>query len=220
VKLVESLGRRILFEQADVRDLARLEEVARKGVAQFGHIDIVVANAGICTTAKSWEMDEPTWQTMIDINLTGVWKTVRAITPLMIEAGRGGSIMVVSSIAGIGAFPNMVHYDSAKHGLVGLMRAFAVELGQFNIRVNSIHPTNVDTPMLQNPALRELLTGSPDATREDLAPLLTRMHVLNIPWVEVEDVSNAVLWLASDESRYVTGTTQLIDAGAVAPFKL
>jgi len=221
VDLIESLGRRIIVGQADVRDLPRLEEAARRGVSELGHIDIVIANAGICTVSKSWEMSEETWQTLIDINLTGVWKTIRATAPLMIEAGRGGSIILISSIAGLAAFPNMVHYNAAKHGLVGVMKACAIELGQFNIRVNSVHPTNVSTDMLlRNPPIRELMTGDPSAGRNDLAPALSGMHVISIPWVEAEDVSNLVVWLASDESRYVTGTTQVLDAGALAPFKI
>ncbi len=216
--LVQSLGRRIIVEQADVRDLPRLEKAARRAVSELGHIDIVIANAGICTVSKSWEMSEETWQTLIDINLTGVWKTIRATAPVMIEAGRGGSIMLISSIAGLAAFPNMVHYNAAKHGVIGIMRAYAIELGQFNIRVNSVHPTNVSTDMLlRNPPIQELMTGNPHAGRDDLAPALTGMHAFNIPWIKV---SNLVVWLGSDKSRYVTGTAQVLDAGALAPFKI
>jgi SDR family mycofactocin-dependent oxidoreductase len=220
IKLVHDRGRRILFEQGDVRDLARLEQITAKAVSELGHIDVVVANAGICTSSPSWDMAETMWQTLIDINLTGVWKTVRAAIPHMIAAGRGGSIIIISSIAGLGAFPNMVHYDAAKHGLVGLMRGLAVELGQFNIRVNTVHPTNVDTPMLQNYSIRELMTGNPAATEADVVPVMSAQHIFNVPWVDVEDVSNMVAWLASDEARYVTATTQVLDAGALAPFKL
>jgi SDR family mycofactocin-dependent oxidoreductase len=220
VNAVEKLDRRILFETADVRDLARLQEVVELGVSEFGHIDIVCANAGICTSAKSWEMTEEQWQTTIDVNLTGVWKTIRAVVPSMIQAGRGGSIVITSSIGGVLAFPNLVHYNAAKHGVVGVMRSFAVELGQFNIRVNSVHPTNVNTDMLLNSAVRELMTGVPNADEQAVRTLLTPMHILNIPWVEPIDISNAVLWLASDESRYVTGTTQLVDGGATAPYKI
>jgi SDR family mycofactocin-dependent oxidoreductase len=220
VNAVEKLDRRILFETADVRDLARLQEVVTLGVSEFGHIDIVCANAGICTAAKSWEMTEKQWQTTIDVNLTGVWKTIRAVAPSMIQAGRGGSIIITSSIGGVLAFPNLVHYNAAKHGVVGVMRSFAVELGQFNIRVNSVHPTNVNTDMLLNPAVRELMTGVPNADEQAVRTLLTPMHILNIPWVDPIDISNAVLWLASDESRYVTGTTQLVDGGATAPYKI
>jgi SDR family mycofactocin-dependent oxidoreductase len=220
VKLVEALDRRIIFEQADVRDLARLTDAAQRGVEEFGHVDIVCANAGICGAGRSWELDEQSWQTMIDINLTGVWKTVRATAPLMIERGAGGSIVLVSSIAGLGAMPNLVHYDASKHGVVGVMRACAVELAQFGIRVNTVHPTNVDTPMLQNAMIRELMTGDPNASQEQVVVPMSAMHAMNLPWVETIDISNAVLWLASDESRYVTGTTQVVDAGAIAPFKL
>ena len=220
IKLVEQLDRRIMFRLADVRDFTALEAIVAEGVAEFGHIDFACANAGICTTARAWEMTEQTWQTMIDINLTGVWKTVRAVAPAMIEQATGGSIAIVSSIAGLAAFPNMVHYNAAKHGLVGVMRGFAVELGQFNIRVNSVHPTNVETPMLlNNPPIQALMTGDVDAPRSAMTEALGGMHLFDLPWVDVSDVSNVILWLASDESRYITGTTQVIDAGATAPFK-
>jgi NAD(P)-dependent dehydrogenase (short-subunit alcohol dehydrogenase family) len=138
----------------------------------------------------------------------------------MIQRGTGGSIVLVSSIAGLGAMPSLVHYDASKHGVFGVMRACAVELAQFGIRVNTVHPTNVDTPMLQNAMIRELMTGDPNASQEQVAVPMSAMHAMDLPWVEAIDISNAVLWLASDESRYVTGTTQVVDAGATAPFKL
>jgi SDR family mycofactocin-dependent oxidoreductase len=221
VKQVEALDRRILARQADVRDLAALEAVARESVEEFGRIDIVCANAGIASFAPALELDEKTWQTVIDINLTGAWKTVKATAPRMVEAGRGGSVILTSSVAGLIAFPNLAHYVAAKHGVTGLMRAFAIELAPYGIRVNSVHPASVDTPMVANEASWSLFLGGVEgATREQAAAGMTAMNALRVPWVDPIDVSNAVLYLASDEARYVTGTTTVIDAGATAPFKI
>jgi SDR family mycofactocin-dependent oxidoreductase len=221
VKLVESLDRRIVAQQADVRDLASLRAAVDAGLAQFGHIDIVIANAGIASFAPALDLTEEMWQDVIDINLTGLWKTVKATAPSMVERGEGGSIILTSSVAGIIAFPALAHYTAAKHGVVGLMRALAVELAPSHIRVNSVHPTTVDTPMIANPAGYSLfMGGAPDVTREQAAVGMKALNALPVPWVEAVDVSNAVLYLASDEARYVTGTTMVIDAGAAQPFKI
>ncbi len=221
VKQVENLDRRILSRQVDVRDLAGLDQVVADGVAEFGRLDIVCANAGIASSAPCWELTEQQWQEMIDINLTGVWRTTRAAIPRMLELGNGGSLILTSSIAGLQAFANLGHYVSAKHGVVGLMRALAVELAPHGIRCNSVHPTTVDTPMIANPAGYEMFLGGLEgATRADAEVGMIHVNGFRIPWVEAVDISNAVLWLASDEARYVTGTTQVIDAGALAPFKI
>src|SRR5580704_3681196 len=201
VKMVESLDRRIVARQADVRDLASLRASVDAGLSEFGHIDVVIANAGIASFAPALDLTEEMWQDMIDINLTGLWKTVKAAVPPMVERGQGGSIILTSSVAGIIAFPALAHYTAAKHGVVGLMRSLAIELAPASIRVNSINTTTVDT-------------------REQAAVGMKAINALPIPWVEAVDVSNAVLYLASDESRYVTGTTMVIDAGAAQPFKL
>jgi (+)-trans-carveol dehydrogenase/(-)-trans-carveol dehydrogenase len=217
VKLVEALDRRIVAAKADVRDYAGLKAALDDGVAQLGRLDIVSANAGIGTApVPAWEMDESVWQTMIDINLTGVWHTAKAAIPHLIEGSHGGSIILTSSAAGLQAYQNIAHYVSAKHGVVGLMRTLALELAPYFIRVNSIHPTQVDTPMIQNEATWRLFR--PDLehpTEADFAPASQAMNALPIPWVEPVDISNAVLYLASDESRYVTGVALPVDAGAV-----
>ena len=216
VKMVESLDRRIVARQADVRDLASLQAAVDVGLAELGHIDVVIANAGIASFAPALDLTEEMWQDMIDINLTGLWKTVKAAAPSMVERGQGGSIILTSSVAGIIAFPALAHYTAAKHGVVGLMRSLAIELAPAYIRVNSINPTTVDTPMIANPAGYSLFMGGlPDVTREQAAVGMKAINALPIPWVEAVDVSNAVLYLASEESRYVTGTTMVIDAGAV-----
>ncbi|HEY3878667.1 MAG TPA: mycofactocin-coupled SDR family oxidoreductase [Trebonia sp.] len=217
VKQVEALDRRIVASKADVRDYAGLKKAVDDGVAQLGRLDIVSANAGIGTSPhKSWELDEDTWQTMIDINLTGVWHTAKAAIPHLIEGGNGGAIILTSSAAGLQAYENIAHYVSAKHGVVGLMRTLALELAPHMIRVNSIHPTQVDTPMIQNEATYRLFR--PDLehpTKDDFAPASQTVNALPIPWVEPVDISNAVLFLASDEGRYVTGVTLPVDAGTV-----
>jgi SDR family mycofactocin-dependent oxidoreductase len=216
VKEVEALDRRIVATQADVRDYDALKAAVDDGVAQLGRLDIVSANAGIFSFGTLEELEETTWQDMIDTNLTGVWHAVKAAIPHLRAAGRGGSIILTSSTAGLKALPNTGHYNSAKHGVVGLMRTLALELAPDFIRVNSVHPTSVNTDMIQNSATYELF--APDLpegqrTKEALAPRFQELDVLPIPWVEPADISNAVLWLASDESRYVTGITLPVDAG-------
>jgi (+)-trans-carveol dehydrogenase len=215
VKEVEALDRRIVATQADVRDYGAVKAALDEGVAELGRLDIVSANAGIFSFGTLEELDETHWQDMIDVNLTGVWHAAKAAIPHLRAAG-GGSMILTSSTAGLQALPNTGHYNSAKHGVVGLMRTLALELGPDMIRVNSVHPTAVNTDMIQNSATYELFASDlPEAerTKEALAPRFQGLNVLPIPWVESVDISNAVLWLASDESRYVTGVTLPIDAG-------
>lgn len=221
VKEVESLDRRIVALEADVRDLAALQQATEEGLSQLGRIDIVSANAGIGSFAPALDLTEEAWQDVLDINLTGVWKTVKATAPHMVERGEGGSIVLTSSVAGLVAFNNLAHYTAAKHGVTGLMRTLAVELAPHRIRVNSLHPTTVDTPMIANEAIWSLfLGGVPGATREMAQTGMKAMNALEVPWVEAVDISNALLFLASDEARYVTGTTMVVDAGSTAPFKV
>lgn len=221
VKLVEALDRRAVAVQADVRSLDALQAAVTSGVAELGRLDIVVANAGIGGFSPALEMDEATWQEMIDINLTGVWKTVRAAAPAIVEAGNGGAIVLTSSVAGLIAFPNLAHYTAAKHGLVGLMKVLAIELAPHRIRVNTVHPTHVDTDMIMNPAIYSLFTGGlPGADQQTAAVAMKAMHALPIPWVDPIDISNAIAWLVSEEARYVTGIALPIDGGITAPFKL
>jgi SDR family mycofactocin-dependent oxidoreductase len=217
VKEVESLDRRIVARQADVRDYAQLEGAVAEGIAELGRIDIVVANAGICTFAPVWELSPEMWREMIDVNLTGVFHTVRAALPTMVEQGQGGSIVLISSAAGLAAFPNLAHYVSAKHGVTGLTRSLAVELAPQRIRANSIHPTMVDTPMIQNEPFWALV-GATD--RAGAAAPFQSLNALPVPWVEASDISSAVLWLASDDSRYVTGVALPVDAGGLMPYRI
>jgi len=219
VELVENLDRRVVSGVADVRDFSALQNLVERGLSELGGIDILVANAGIGTFGPAWELDEATWQETIDINLTGVWKSAKAVIPQMLERG-SGSIVLTSSGAGLYGFVNFAHYTAAKHGVVGLMRSLAAELAPHSIRCNSVLPFTVNTDMINNDAMFEVFTGGDEnATREDAIAAFTSLNGMPIPWVEPVDVSNAVLWLASDEARYVTGTTQVIDAGGLAPFK-
>ncbi|HWG64333.1 MAG TPA: mycofactocin-coupled SDR family oxidoreductase [Streptosporangiaceae bacterium] len=216
VKEVESLDRRIVATQADVRDFGALKAAVDDGVAQLGRLDIVAANAGIFSFGRADEMPEQTWQDMIDTNLTGVWHAAKAAIPHLRAGGRGGSVILTSSTAGLMAMENMAHYVSAKHGVVGLMRTLALELAPDMIRVNSVHPTSVNTDMVQNAALYALFAPDlpqQERTKENLAARFQALNALPIPWVEPVDISNAVLWLASDEARYVTGVTLPVDAG-------
>jgi SDR family mycofactocin-dependent oxidoreductase len=217
VSLVEAQDRQIVATQADVRDFDALKAAVDDGVAQLGRLDIVVANAGIASEGGPVDkMDQDSWQDTIDINLTGVWHTAKAAVPHLIQGGRGGAIVLTSSVGGMKALPNMSHYVSAKHGVVGLMRSLAVELGQHNIRVNSVHPSQVNTPMLMNePTYRLFRPDLENPTQDDMAPISQMMHMLPVPWVEPEDVSNAVLFLVSDEGRYITGVPLPVDAGAM-----
>ncbi|MFZ0227273.1 MAG: mycofactocin-coupled SDR family oxidoreductase [Mycobacterium sp.] len=214
--MVKDAGGRIVTAEVDVRDADALRAALDGGVEQLGRLDVIVANAGIGTTAgKLHKTDEALWQQMIDVNLSGVWKTVKAGVPHILHGDRGGSIVLTSSVAGNKAYPHVGHYVAAKHGVIGLMRSFAVELGQRMIRVNAVLPTHVNSPLLMNDATYrafrpELENPGPD----DLAPVCRSFHVLPIPWVTAEDISNAVLFLVSDEARYITGVALPVDAGS------
>ncbi len=217
VELVKGLGRRIITAEVDVRDHDALKAAVDNGVEQLGRLDIIVANAGIGNGGNTLDQtSEEDWNTMIGINLEGVWKSVKAAVPHLISGGNGGSIILTSSVGGLKAYPNTGHYVAAKHGIVGLMRAFAVELGQHSIRVNSVHPTNVNTPMFMNEGTMKMFR--PDLENpgiEDFRPVAQFMHVLPIGWVEPVDISNAVLFLSSDEARYITGLPMTVDGGSM-----
>lgn len=214
VKQVEALDRRIIASEVDIRDLGALTAAVNDGVAELGRLDIVLANAGISTPAPTLEMDELVWDEMIEINLTGQWKTVRAAVPHIIAGGRGGSVVITSSLAAIYANPNTAHYSAAKAGLVMLMKVLAKELAPHSIRVNSIHPTTVATDMILNePTYRLFRPDLENPTRADFEEAARTLNKLPIAAVEPADISNAILYLVSDAGRYVTGITHVIDAG-------
>jgi SDR family mycofactocin-dependent oxidoreductase len=217
VKSVEALGQRIVASKADVRDFAGLKDAVDRGVGELGRLDIVVGNAGIGAIPKrADEFSEEVWNDMLDVNLTGVWRTVRAALPHIRAGKRGGSIILTSSIGGLKAFPNMGHYVAAKHGVVGIARTFARELATEFIRVNTVHPTAVPTDLLHNETFYKLFRPDlENPTAEDMVPAATADNEMPIPWVDPVDISNAVLWLASDEARFVTGVALPIDAGCM-----
>ena len=217
VAAVEALDRRIIATKADVRDLGQLKKAVDDGVAQLGRLDVVIANAGVSTTmGPADSLTEESFMDMIDINLTGVWRSCVAAIPHIKAGGRGGSIILTRSAAGLMALGNLAHYVAAKHGVVGLMRTLALELAPHQIRVNSIHPTTVDTPMVNNEATFRLFR--PDVENPGVDDFLEAAKVMNampVGWVQAVDISNAMVWLASDEARYVTGVTLPVDAGAL-----
>jgi SDR family mycofactocin-dependent oxidoreductase len=210
---VEALDRRIVGAQADTRDYDALKQALDDGVAQLGRLDIVSANAGITGFGALVDLSDEAWRDMLDVNLTGVWHTAKAAVPHLIAGQRGGSIVMTGSGAGLKAYPYCGHYVASKHGLVGLMRTLALELAPQSIRVNAIMPTTVDTPMIQNEAFYHFFR--PDLehpTANDLDALL-EVNALPIKWVDPIDISNALVFLASDEARYITGVPLPVDAG-------
>jgi SDR family mycofactocin-dependent oxidoreductase len=214
-RLVEQTGGRIATDIVDVRDLDALQAAADCGADRFGGIDIVCATAGITSRGSALEMTESTWRTMLDVNLTGVWHTCTAAIPHLINRG-AGSIVLVNSIAGLRGLMGVAHYTAAKHGMVGLMRSLAIDLASHAVRVNSVHPTNVDTPLIQNDSVRSAFR--PDLnrppTKDEFAEAASRMNMLAVPWVDPPDVANASLFLASDEARYITSVSLPVDAGS------
>lgn len=215
-ELVKNTGARIYTAIADVRDYEALKAAVDAGVEELGKLDIIVANAGIGNGGQTLDkVTEDDWVDMIDTNLAGVWKTVKAGVGHMQAAGNGGSIILTSSVGGLKAYPHTGHYVAAKHGVIGLMRTFAIELGAQSIRVNTVCPTNVNTPLFMNEGTMKLFR--PDLENpgpEDIKIVGQLMHALPIGWVEPEDISNAVLFLASDESRYITGVALPVDGGS------
>jgi (+)-trans-carveol dehydrogenase len=216
VKEIEALGRRIIARRADVRDLGAVRAVLDKGVAEFGgRLDIVCANAAIISQpAPTWEIDLDQWRELLDVNLTGVFVTLKAAIPHMIAAGNGGSIALTSSGAALISGPGLADYKVTKAGVLNLTRTLACELAEHFIRVNALCPTAVDTPMIQNETLyRSFRPDLENPGREDVKAGFQTMNLLPIPWVDPVDVSNAIVWLASDAARYVTGITLPVDAG-------
>jgi SDR family mycofactocin-dependent oxidoreductase len=210
VRLVEAEGRKVLAREADVRDDAALREIVADGIEQFGRLDIVVANAGVLGWGRLWELTDEQWNTVIDVNLTGTWRTLRAAIPAMIEAGHGGSIVVVSSAAGVKATPGNGHYAASKYGLTALTNTLAIELGEFGIRVNSIHPYSVDTPMIEPEAMLEIFAKHPG-----FVPSYPPMPLQPKGFMSADEVSDVVAWLAGDGSGTLSGTQINVDKGAL-----
>jgi SDR family mycofactocin-dependent oxidoreductase len=205
---VEKAGRRALRRVGDVRRQSDLDEAVTAALTAFGRLDVVVASAGISTWGRFWELSETEWAEMLDIDLGGVWRTFKAAIPTMIEQGDGGSLIAISSVAGLKALPGQAHYVAAKHGLVGLVKAAAVELGPHRIRANSIHPWGVDTVMAEYSHVEESVAANPHYAA-------SFGSVLSEPRLATpDDIADAVVYLASDASRCVTGTQLRVDMGA------
>jgi len=213
VKLVEEQDRRCLALQADVRDTAQVTSVVERAIAELGKIDILIANAGIVAPVPLVEITDEAWSDMVETDLTGVFKSIRAVAPHMIER-RSGRIIATSSMVGKTGVPKLSHYVAAKWGVIGLVKSAALEFGEYGITVNAVCPTNVDTPMIQNQAMYSLF--APDVqnpTRDDVMPGFTSINALPVPWVQVQDISEGMLYLAAESGRYITGETLTIAAG-------
>jgi SDR family mycofactocin-dependent oxidoreductase len=208
VSLVEGEGRKIVAKEVDVRDLEGQQRVIADAEEQFGRLDIVVANAGVMNWGRLWEISPQQWQEVLDTNLTGVWNTIKAVVPSMIEAGNGGSIITISSAAGIKAVPGCGHYCATKFGVVGLTNSLAVELGEYGIRVNSVHPYGTDTPM-----------GNDTSMWQQFADHQTYIHSFSPGALPTDSlaapdlVSDIVLFLASDASSLITAAQIPADKG-------
>jgi SDR family mycofactocin-dependent oxidoreductase len=219
VAAVEAAGRKVLAREVDIRDLAALQKVVADGIEQFGRLDIVVANAGVLSWGRMHEMSEEQWDTVIDVNLNGTWRTVRAAVPAMIEAGNGGSIIIVSSSAGLKATPGNGHYSASKHGLVAITNALAIEVGEFGIRVNSIHPYSIETPMVEKQAMMELFTKFGNYIHSfspmPVQPVNHSSKKGLQEFMAPEEVADVVAWLAGDGSATISGSQIAVDRGAM-----
>ncbi|WP_421842104.1 mycofactocin-coupled SDR family oxidoreductase [Mycobacterium sp.] len=210
VRAVEAEGGKVLAREVDIRDDAALRQLVADGFEQFGRLDIVVANAGVLSWGRLWELTDEEWDTVVGVNLTGTWRTLRATVPVMIEAGNGGSIVVVSSSAGLKATPGNGHYSATKYGLVGLTNSLALELGEFGIRVNSIHPYSIDTPMIEPEAMAQIF-----AKHRGYVHSFPPMPLQRKGFMSADAVSDVVVWLAGDGSSSLSGTQIPVDKGAL-----
>ncbi|MEE6164921.1 MULTISPECIES: mycofactocin-coupled SDR family oxidoreductase [Mycobacteriaceae] len=218
VRAVEAAGRKVLAREVDIRDLAAQQQIVADGVEQFGRLDIVVANAGVLSWGRLFEMSPEQWDTVVDVNLNGTWRTIRAAVPAMIEAGNGGSIVIVSSSAGLKATPGNGHYSASKHGLVALTNALALEVGEYGIRVNSIHPYSIDTPMIEPEAMAAVFSKYPNYLHSfapmPLQPVGQDGKGLST-FMTPEEVSDVVAWLAGDGSATLSGSQIAVDRGVL-----
>jgi SDR family mycofactocin-dependent oxidoreductase len=211
---IEASGHRVSVHAVDVTDSAGLAAAIAAVRKDFGRIDVLVTAAGIDSWARAWELADDQWQTMIDVNLTGVWKTAKAVAPTMIEQG-SGAMVFIGSVLSHRANKEFAHYTAAKHGVLGLMRAFGLELAPYRIRVNSVDPTVVFTDMVMNQKYLDRLGGHPGTTLGEAREYYLKWNTLPVSWIEPVDVANACPFLASDEARYITGVALPVDLGAM-----
>lgn len=218
-RLVAEAGGEMIAVHADARDQAQVDLAFQAGLEAFGQVDIVLANAGIIHDyKKTWELDEQSFRDTMDVNVTGVWHTVKAAVPHMIERGEGGAIVMTGSAASMSGIPNLSAYVASKHAVLGLVRTMAKELGRYQIRVNAVLPGNCNTPMFDNPGIRRLYV--PDAEVPDTETFLARaatMSPMRNPYVEPADVSEAIAYLVGPAGRYVTGVALPVDGGTITP---
>jgi SDR family mycofactocin-dependent oxidoreductase len=215
-RLVEELDRRCLTVKADVRQADEISAVVQAGLAEFGKIDILIANAGIVSFSPVWEINDDAWHEMIDINLSGVFKTVRAVVPHMIKRGTG-RIIATSSMGGKTGNPNLGHYVASKWGVIGLVKTLALELAEKGITVNAVCPSNVSSPMIHNEAVYKLFRPDLEKpTTEDVSPVFAAGNRIPVPWVNASYVSRAMMYLASDDAMYITGSTLDVGCGWTA----
>jgi NAD(P)-dependent dehydrogenase (short-subunit alcohol dehydrogenase family) len=215
-RLVEQQGRRCLTAVADVRDSGQLGRAVEAAVAAFGRLDILVANAGICSFAPVADLTDQAWEEMVATNLTGVFKSVRAVVPHMVEA-RSGRIVATSSMGGRMGMPNLAHYVAAKWGVIGLIKSVALEVAPHGVTANVVCPATVDTPMAHNPAMYRLFCpGLVDPGRDEVRPAYERMNPMRVPWLDPRDVADAVAFLVSDGARHISGATIEVSAGGSA----
>jgi (+)-trans-carveol dehydrogenase len=211
---VRELGRNVVAMNVDVRSEEQLTAFAQRGLSELGRIDIMVSNAGITGYAPAHKLTEQAWNETLDVNLKGAWLSAKVVIPHLIERGEGGSIVFISSGLGLKGLPEAGHYAAAKHGVVGLMRSLALELAPHWIRCNTVHPAGTNTPMAHNRMhYARFAGGREDATLADVIEVYESIAALPIKWTEPEDIANAVLWLVSDEARYVTGICLPVDGG-------
>ena len=220
VRLVEAEGRAVLSRTVDIRDDAALRQLVADGVERFGRLDGVIANAGVLSWGRLWELSDEQWSTVIDVNLTGTWRTLRAVIPAMIDAGNGGSIVIISSSAGLKATPGNGHYAASKHGLTSMTNTLALELGEYGIRVNSVHPYSIATPMIQNNAMLAVL-GKHQSYLHSFAPMPYQppakdsKEAKRSDFMTPEEAAEVVVWLAGDRSGLLSGSQIAIDRGVM-----
>ena len=211
---ISDLGGETLALVADVTDTVALDAAVQSVLDRWGRLDIAVAAAGIDSWGKAWELTDDQWHRMLDVNLTGVWKTARAVSPAMIQQ-RSGAMVLVGSVLSHRANRDFAHYTAAKHGVLGLVRAFGLELAPYGVRVNSVDPTVVFTDMVMNQAYLDHAGGHPGTTVDEVKAMYLHWNTLPQPWIEPVDVANAALFLASDEARAITGVALPVDLGAL-----
>ncbi|WP_024793112.1 mycofactocin-coupled SDR family oxidoreductase [Tomitella biformata] len=207
VRLVEATGQKIAATKVDVRDFDGLSAALNDGIALFGRLDVVVANAGICSGKMSWEITAEQWQETIDVNLTGTFNTAKAAIPFLIEQGEGGSLVFTSSVSGLKGTPFTAHYVASKHGVTGLAKTMANELGEHKIRVNTVHPAGVETGMNLGADMPQLFAAH--------ANTMGAIFQNSLPYAisQPEDIADVVLWVSSDEAKYITGAQIPVDFG-------